>query len=72
MPRPSKRTPDMIKRIGENVALELTSSLAAEASGITYQTFNSWMNKGKKSTFGELFEFYKFIQKCNAGRALSF
>ena len=47
MARPSKLTPDIKQRIGENIALGLLYSLAAEAAGIAYQTFNYWMNKGK-------------------------
>ena len=69
MARPSKLSPDITKRIGENIALGLTYSLAAEAAGITYQTFNQYMNRGKNSKSGEYFEFYKFIQKCNADAA---
>ena len=44
-------------------------ALAAEAAGITYQTFNDWHKKGKNSKSGEYFEFYKFIQKCNVDAA---
>jgi hypothetical protein len=69
MARPSKLSPDITKRIGENIALGLPYSLSAEAAGITYQTFNEWHKKGKNSKSGEYFEFYKFIQKCNADAA---
>jgi hypothetical protein len=69
MARPCKLTPEIQQRIGDNVALGLTYSLAAEAAGITYKTFNLWMNKGKNSKSGEYFEFYKFIRKCNADAA---
>jgi len=69
MARPSKLSPDITKRIGENIALGLPYSLAAEAAGITYQTFNEWHKKGKNSKSGEYFEIYKFIQKCNADAA---
>ena len=72
MARPSKLSPDITKRIGEKIALGLPYSLAAEAAGITYQTFNEWHKKGKNSKSGEYFEFYKFIQKCNADAAKSF
>jgi len=61
--RPSKLSPDITKQIGENIALGLTYSLAAEAAGITYQTMNQWVQRGKNSKSGEYFEFYKFIQK---------
>ena len=69
MARPCKLTPDITKRIGDNIALGLTYALAAESAGITYQTFNDWMNKGKNSKSGEYFQFFQYIQKCNAGGA---
>jgi transposase len=69
MARPTKLTPEITKRIGDNVSLGLTYSLAAEASGITYKTLNEWHKKGKNSKSGKYFEFYKYIQKCNADAA---
>ena len=47
----------------------MTYSSAAKAAGIRYQTFNEWHKKNKNSKSGEYFEFYKFIQKCNADAA---
>jgi hypothetical protein len=70
MVRPSKLSPDITRLIGENVALGLTYALAAESAGITYQTFNSWMTKGKNSKSGRYFEFYKHIQQRNSEGAL--
>ena len=61
MVRPSKLTQEVQQRIGENIALGLTYKLAAESAGVTYKTFNLWMAKGRNSTSGEYFEFYKFI-----------
>ena len=69
MARPSKLTPDIQKRIGDNIALGLTYRLAAESAGVTYKTFNLWMAKGRNSTQGEYFEFYNHITKCNADSA---
>ena len=69
MASPSKLTYEIQQRIGENVALGLTYSSAAEASGITYQTFNQWMQRGKNSTSGEYYQFYKYINKCNVDGA---
>ncbi len=43
---PSKLTSELQKIIGDNIALGLTYSLAAEAAGITYKTFNEYMNRG--------------------------
>jgi hypothetical protein len=69
MARPSKLTPNLTKQIGDNIALGLTYSLAAEAAGITYKTFNEYMNRGKTENSGKYFYFYKFIQKRNADAA---
>ena len=70
MTRPSKLTTEIKQQMGESVSLGMTYALAAASAGITYQTFNDWMNKGKNSKSGEYFEFYKYIKKCNADAAL--
>jgi len=49
--------------------LGLTYSLAAEAAGITYKTFNIYMNRGQIEKSGKYFEFYTFIQQRNADAA---
>ena len=69
MARPCKLTDEIQQRIGENISLGLTYSLAAEAAGITYKTFNEYMNKGKTDKSGKYFQFYQYIQKCNADGA---
>jgi len=69
MARPSKLTQEIQQRIGDNISLGLTYRLAAEAAGITYKTFNEYMNKGKTEKSGKYFDFYKFIQKRNADAA---
>jgi hypothetical protein len=69
MARPCKLTPEIQHKIGDNISLGLTYSLAAEAAGITYKTFNEYMNRGKTEKSGKFFEFYKFIQKRNADAA---
>ncbi len=69
MNRPSKLTPEIQQRIGDNIALGLTYKLAVESACVTYKTFNFLMTKGKNSKYGEYIEFYKFIQKCNADAA---
>ena len=69
-PRPTKLTPEIQRKIGENVSLGLTYALAASAAGVTYQRFNSWMKRGRDSTSGKYFEFYKHIEQRNAEGAL--
>jgi hypothetical protein len=72
MARSSKLTPNITQLIGENVALGIPYALAASSAGITDQTFNDWMKKGKNSTSGEYFQFSQYIEKCNADGALKF
>jgi hypothetical protein len=69
MARPSKLTDEIQQRIGDNISLGLTYSLAAEAAGITYKTFNEYMNRGKTEKSRKYHQFYNFIQKCNADGA---
>ncbi len=69
MARHTKLTYEIQRQIGENIALGLPHALAAESAGVTYQTFNTWMNKGKNSTSGKYYQFYKHIQKRNADAA---
>jgi|ERR1035437_1292286 hypothetical protein len=69
MARLSKLTPEIQKIIGDNIALGLTYRLAAEAAGITYKTFNEYINRGQTEKSGKYYQFYKYIQKCNADAA---
>src|SRR5208337_1587993 len=69
MARPTKLTPELQQRIGDNIALGLTYSLASEAAGITYKTFNECMNRGKTEKSGKYHQFAQYIQKRNADAA---
>jgi len=69
MARPTKMTPNITKKIGDNIALGLSYSFAAEAAGITYPTFNLWYKEGKTEKSGKYHQFYQCIQKCNADAA---
>ena len=66
MVRPSKLTKEIQQRIGDNITFGLTYSLAASAAGITYKTFNDWLDRGKTEKSGKYYQFYQYIQKCNA------
>ena len=48
MARPSKLTPEIQRKIGENIALGLTYRLAAESAGLTYKTLNEWNQRGRQ------------------------
>jgi hypothetical protein len=69
MPRPTKLTHEVQQKIGENVSLGLTYSLAAAAAGVTYQSLNSWMQRGRTEESGKYYNLYKYIQTCNADAA---
>ena len=69
MARPCKLTSDIQKKIGDGISLGLTYSLAANSAGITYQTLNQWISKGKTDKSGKYFQFSQYIQKCNADAA---
>jgi len=69
MARPSKLTPDIQKRIGDNISLGLTYRLAAELAGVTYKTLNEWNQKGQTEKSGKYYQFAQYIKKCNADGA---
>jgi hypothetical protein len=69
MPRPSKLTHKIQQKIGENIALGLTYGLAAEASGITYETLNQWLKRGQTEKSGKYYLFAQHIKKQNAEAA---
>lgn len=63
MARPCKLTPEIQQRIGENIALGLTYSLAAESAGVTYKTFHLWYQNGKTEKFGKYYSIFINIFK---------
>ena len=69
MARPTKMTPNITKKIGVNIALRLTYSLAAEAARITYKTFNEYINRGKTEKSGKYYQFAQHVKKRNADAA---
>ena len=69
MARPCKLTNELQQKIGDGISLGLTYALAANSAGVTYQTFNQWMSKGKTEKSGKYFEFTQHIQKCNIDAA---
>ena len=70
MPRPSKLTNEIQQKIGDGISLGLTYALAANSAGLTYQTFNQWMSKGKTEKSGKYYQFAQYIKKRNAEGAL--
>lgn len=48
--RPSLYTPHIVKRISDALRLGATYKMAAQYGGVSYDTVNDWMNKGKKAS----------------------
>jgi|ERR1035437_832331 hypothetical protein len=69
MARPTKLTPEIKQKIGENISLGLTYAFAASAAGITYQTLNQWLQRGQTEKSGKYYLFSQYIQKRNADAA---
>jgi len=57
MARPTQLTNEVQQKIGDGVSFGLTYAFAASAAGVTYQTFNQWMNSGRDSTSGKSLRF---------------
>lgn len=53
MARPTKYTPETVNKITQAISMGATYELAASYAGITYKTFNEWMNSPSKSAFCE-------------------
>lgn len=69
MARPSKLTPDAQAKIVQAIQMGSTYELAAQYAGISYDSFNNWMNKGEKASSGEFFEFFNAVKEAE-GRAV--
>lgn len=62
----SKLTPELQKKIGDNIILGMPLKYAAEVSGITEKTFYNWLEAGETAKSGAFSEFYNYIQECKA------
>lgn len=72
MARPSKLTPDSQASIVEAILHGCTYKDAAEAAGVSYDTFNEWMKAGAEARSGKFFEFSEAVSKANAQCAVNF
>lgn len=64
--RKTKLTPDIQKKIGDNITLGMPLKFAAEAAGITEVTFYNWLKRGENESKGKFFEFAEHIKACKA------
>jgi hypothetical protein len=66
MGRPSKLTPETQQKIAQAVASGNYFDTAAAYGGISYDTFNDWMNKGINKVDAKYVQFYHAIKKAEA------
>jgi len=69
--RPSKLTIEAQKKIAEAIRLGATYQAASAAGGISYASFNNWMNKGADAKSGQYFEFFNAIKKAESDAQLN-
>ncbi len=53
MSRPTKLTPETQDTIVKAVSLGATYEAAANAGGVSYDSFNNWMKQGEKAKSGK-------------------
>lgn len=62
----TKLTHELQKKIGDNITLGMPLKFAAEAVGITEQTFYNWLRRGETESKGQFFEFAEHVKECQA------
>lgn len=72
MARPSKLTPETQSTIVDAILHGATYKDAAEAAGVSYDTFNEWYKAGREAGKGKFFEFSEAVSKANAECAVNF
>lgn len=64
--QPSKLTPDRLEKILEALREGNYRDSAAEAAGISYQTFRNWEKRGEAEKSGRFWTFLEAIRKAEA------
>lgn len=64
MARPSKLTPEVIKRLTEAIRAGNYYEAACGYAGIGYSTFRAWMVRGEKAKSGKYWEFVEAITRA--------
>ena len=68
--RKTKLSPELQGKICSAIRAGAYDSVAAQAAGIIWETFNRWMKKGEAARSGQFFEFYTAVKKAAAEREL--
>lgn len=69
MARPTKLNADTQAKLVTAIQMGATYELAAQYAGITYVTFNNWMNEGEAAKTGVYFELFNAVKEAE-GRAV--
>ncbi len=62
----TKITPELIELIKEHLEEGNYDMIAAQAAGITRQTFYNWIRKGKTDKEGIYYDFYRMVEESKA------
>ena len=66
MGRPTKFTPERVKRIIDALSVGNTRTCAVAHAGIDYQSFLNWLERGQGTKKGDYFEFFESVKKAEA------
>lgn len=61
-----KLTPELQKKIGDNITLGMPLKFAAEAVGVPERTFYYWMERGEKEDKGQYHDFFIYCNNCKS------
>ena len=64
MGRPTKLTPEVIKRLTEAIRAGNYYEAACAYAGIHYSTFRKWMQKGETAKSGKFREFFEAVMRA--------
>jgi hypothetical protein len=64
MARPTKLTPETIKKLCEAIRLGAPYEHACNYAGIGFSTFNRWREKAENSKSGKFWQFWQDIKKA--------
>jgi transposase len=71
MARPTKFTPEVTETILKAIQIGATYKDAAEAAGVSFDTFNEWMKAGREGS-KKFSEFFELIRKAEAQARLNY
>lgn len=70
MGRPSKLTDETKRKIIDAISVGSTYEIAAGYAGVSYVTFNSWMQRGEAAKGGEFLEFFNAVKEAEGKAAV--